>query len=75
MRLSEFWQLMDQEFGPAYARTLAAGHALHALGDRTVLRAIEDGVSVRTVWTTLCDDLQVPEERRFIADRKKRSRT
>lgn len=72
MRLSEFWTLMDQEFGPAYARTLAAGHALHALGDRTVSAAIEDGVPARTVWTTLCEDLQVPEERRFPAARRRR---
>jgi hypothetical protein len=74
VRLSEFWALMEQEFGPTYARTLAAGHVLHGLGDRTATEAIEQGVPVRSVWFALCDDMQVPEERRFLADRKGRRR-
>lgn len=68
MRLSEFWALMEQEFGGAYGRTVAMTHAIHALGDRTATQAIDEAVPVRRVWTALCDDLQVPAQRRYLAD-------
>jgi len=70
MRLSEFWTLMEQEFGGPYGRTVATSHAIHALEDRTAEEAIEAGEPVRTVWLALCEDLQVPPERRFLADRR-----
>ena len=41
MRLSRFWELMNDEFGESYASSLARGHVLHALGDVTVLEALE----------------------------------
>jgi len=69
MRLSEFWTLMEQEFGGPYGRTVASSHVIHALADRTATEAIEAGEPVRQVWLALCDDLQVPPERRFVADR------
>lgn len=72
MRLSEFWALMDQEFGSAYARTLARSHAIHAFGDRTAEEAIEAGEPVRRVWEALCDDFDVPAARRHLADAKER---
>ena len=62
MRLSEFWTLMEQEFGRPYGRTMASSHAIHALGDRTADEAIEAGEPVRMVWLALCDDLQIPPE-------------
>lgn len=68
VRLSQFWALMDQEFGSAYARSLARTHALHAFGDRTAEEAIEAGVPVRSVWEALCDDFDVPPERRHLAE-------
>lgn len=71
MRLSEFWALMEQEFGGPYGRTIAGGHAIHAMGDKTAVDAIEAGESVRAVWLALCNDLQIPEERRFPADRRR----
>ncbi|MGB3184851.1 MAG: DUF3046 domain-containing protein [Ornithinimicrobium sp.] len=70
MRLSEFWELMEQEFGGPYGRSLAGSHVIHALGDRTAIEAIEAGEQVRGVWWALCDDLQVPPERRLRADRR-----
>lgn len=70
MRLSEFWQLVEQEFGAAYGRTVTARHVVHALGDRTADEAIEAGMPVRRVWRALCEDLDVPEERRYLRDRK-----
>ncbi len=70
MRLSVFWSLMDDEFGPAYSRTLARDHALLALGDRTADQALEAGVPARDVWEALCDAMDVPPERRFGKDPK-----
>lgn len=63
--MSHFWTLMEDEFGPAYAGSLARDHVLGALGNRTVLQAIADGEPPRAVWEALCDDMGVPEERRL----------
>ena len=70
MRLSRFWTLMTDEFGGAYADTLARGHVVHALGDRTVAAALEDGLQPRTVWEALCEDMSIPEHRRLGIDRE-----
>lgn len=61
---------MTDEFGEAYADTLARGHVVHALGDRTVSAALEGGTPPRVVWEALCDDLGIPEHRRLGVDRE-----
>ncbi|HET7397942.1 MAG TPA: DUF3046 domain-containing protein [Intrasporangium sp.] len=63
--MSHFWTLMNDEFGQAYAGSLARDHVLHALSGRTVLQAIEDGVPPRDVWEAICEDMEVPAERRL----------
>lgn len=68
MRLSRFWTLLNDEFGEAYAGTLARDHVIGALGNRTVLQALEDGEQPREVWLALCDDMGVPEGRRLGAE-------
>ena len=68
MRISHFWTLMNDEFGEAYAPTLARRHVLGVLGGRTVLEALDEGVHPRVVWLALCDDMDVPQERRFGRD-------
>ncbi|WEV79437.1 DUF3046 domain-containing protein [Janibacter cremeus] len=70
MRLSRFWTLMTDEFGQAYADTLARGHVVQALGDRTAAAALDAGVPPRTVWEHLCEDLGIPEDRRLGVDRE-----
>ena len=65
MRISDFWRLMDDEFGAAYARSLARDHVLGALGNRTPLEALESGTKPREAWLALCVDLDVPMERRL----------
>ena len=65
VRLSDFWRLMDDEFGAAYARSLARDHVLGALGNRTPLEAIESGTKPREAWSALCADMDVPAERRL----------
>jgi len=72
VRLSEFWRLLDEEFGTARARALADHHVLAALGspaELTPAKAIDRGVDPARVWEALCDDFQVPVERRLGKDR------
>ena len=63
MRMSDFWRLMEDEFGAAYARSLARDHVLGALGNRTALQALEAGTRPREAWLALCADMDVPAER------------
>jgi hypothetical protein len=65
MRTSDFWRLMDDEFGAAYAHSLARDHVLGALGNRTPLQALESGTTPREAWLALCADMDVPVERRL----------
>jgi hypothetical protein len=61
--LSEFWGLVDGEFGPAQGRTLVRDHVIGALGHRTAQEALDDGQEPREVWLALAADLEVPRER------------
>ena len=63
---------MNDEFGESYAGSLARDHVIGALGNRTALRALEDGQSPRTVWLALCDDMDVPESRRLGVEHRAR---
>ena len=65
MRLSDFWRLMDDEFGAASARSLARDHVLGSLGNLTPLQALESGIEPREAWLALCVDMDVPVERRL----------
>ncbi|HZI96875.1 MAG TPA: DUF3046 domain-containing protein [Actinomycetales bacterium] len=64
VRLSDFWQLMDGEFGRAYARSLAADQVMADLADRTASQALDAGVRPRDVWVAVCDAMSVPPKRR-----------
>ena len=72
MRLSEFWALMEQEFGEGYAQIVATSRTLSSLGSRTAEQAIEDGERVRDVWEALCRDLDVPPEHHYLPEPKRR---
>jgi len=63
MRISDFWRLMDDEFGAGYARSLARDHVLAALDNRTPMQALESGTAPREAWLALCADMDVPRER------------
>lgn len=63
--MSEFWQLVDGEFGAAHGRTLVRDHVIGALGHRTAEQALAAGEQPRTVWLALCVDLEVPPERHW----------
>lgn len=74
MRLSEFRQLVDDEFGGPYARVLVSDLVLTELGGRTAERALSDGAEPREVWLALCRANDVPEARWYGIGPKKRSR-
>ncbi|OLT23292.1 signal transduction histidine kinase [Ornithinimicrobium sp. CNJ-824] len=71
MRLSEFWALMEQEFGQGYAALVAQDQALGSLGSRTVEQALADGEPVRQVWRAVVNDLDVPPEHHHLPDRRR----
>jgi hypothetical protein len=72
MRVSRFWTLLEDEFGAAYAGSLARSHVMAALGGRTATEALDAGVPPRDVWLALCADMDVPEGRRHGRDVPKR---
>ena len=59
---------MAEEFGEAYAGSLARTQHLTALEGRTAEQALAAGVAPRAVWTALCDQMDVPEARRHGRD-------
>lgn len=70
MRYSEFWDLVDDVFGPRIGRTLVTDQVLGPLGERTGAQALEDGEEPRVVWRALCDAMDVPKELRWGSDRR-----
>lgn len=62
MRLTEFRELVDRQFGAVRASSMLMDHVLMTLGGRTAAQAIEDGVEPRDVWRALCADFDVPRE-------------
>lgn len=60
MRLTEFHERVEGRFGPVRGGSMLVDHVLTALGGRTALQAIDDGVDPRDVWRALCADFDVP---------------
>lgn len=65
MRRSEFDRAVADEFGTVYGASLLRDLVLRPLGERTGERALRDGVPPREVWAVLCDEMDVPEHRRY----------
>ena len=68
MRLSQFWQLMEDEFGATYAHVLAGQLVLTKL-QLTAADALRQGVHPREIWESVCVQQEVPEERHWGKDR------
>ena len=62
MRLTEFHELVEAQFGSVRGASLLVDHVLTRLGGRTAEQAIEDGADPREVWRALCADFDVPRE-------------
>ena len=65
MREREFWALLDEVFGRTYGRSLAHDQGLLALEGMSVVDALASGVEPRVVWNVLCDQMEVPDSRRW----------
>ena len=64
VRLTEFWDRMNAQFGEVYAQSVAKDFVFDKLGGRTIERALADGVDAKTVWRAVCDTFKVPENMR-----------
>ncbi len=62
VRLTEFHELVEAQFGAVRASSMLVDHVLTRLGGRTAAQAIEAGVEPRDVWRALCADFDVPRE-------------
>ncbi|TDC27865.1 DUF3046 domain-containing protein [Streptomyces sp. 8K308] len=60
MRLTDFWQRMAEQFGPAYADSFARDHVMSELGGKTVNEALAEGWSAKDVWRAVCAAMDVP---------------
>lgn len=64
MRQSQFRELMEGEFGPVRAASLARDHVFAELDGQTVEQAVESGVELRRIWRAVCEAYEVPQARR-----------
>ena len=64
MRLTEFWRRMDEQFGSAYAQSVAKDYVIAGLGGRTIMQALADGEDVKVVCRAVCVAFDVPERLR-----------
>lgn len=64
MRRSEFDRAVDDEFGPR-GGSLLTDLVLSAVGGRTSMDALAAGVDPRDVWLALCEETNVPANRRY----------
>ena len=62
VRLTEFNELVEGQFGVARGASLLVDHVLAGFGGRTAAQAVEDGVEPRDVWRALCADFEVPRD-------------
>lgn len=66
--MSEFWALMEQEFGSGYAEVVARTQTLRSLGSQTVDQALEAGVPARRVWEAVVRHMDVPPQHHWLPE-------
>ncbi|MBJ8345009.1 DUF3046 domain-containing protein [Antrihabitans sp. YC2-6] len=62
MRLTDFRELVQTEFGTARGDAILTDHVLPKFG-RTGAQAIEAGIDPREVWRAMCAEFDVPRTR------------
>ena len=55
---------MDEQFGSAYAQSVAKDYVLAGLGGRTITQALADGEDVKVVWRAVSAAFNVPDRLR-----------
>jgi hypothetical protein len=63
LRLSEFRELMNDEFGPGYAEVVAKDLVLTEHGDKSGEQLISEGEDPKDVWLAICRQNGVPKSR------------
>jgi len=64
MRLTEFWERMDEHLGATYATSFARDHVITELDGLTVEQALEAGVETKQVWRAVVSAANLPESAR-----------
>lgn len=64
MRHNEFWSRMEEVLGPVQCRLWAESTVMSALGGRTAVRALADGMPPREVWAAVGEALDLPAKKR-----------
>jgi hypothetical protein len=50
VKLTDFWNRLEQTFGADYARSVARDQVFSALGGRSIEQALADHLEVHTIW-------------------------
>jgi predicted metalloprotease len=64
VRLTVFWDRMNQQFGETYAESVAKDYVMAELGGRTIDQALGEGESAKRVWQAVCATFDVPQRLR-----------
>ncbi|MEV5707834.1 DUF3046 domain-containing protein [Actinoallomurus sp. NPDC052274] len=64
MRLTVFWDRMNQQFGEGYAESVAKDYVMAELDGRTIEQALADGESAKDVWRAVCATFDVQQRLR-----------
>jgi len=64
VRESELWRRLTEVLGDGYVRSWAGSQAIPELGSRTVLEALEQGESPKTIWRACWTLLELPDSLR-----------
>jgi hypothetical protein len=62
---SEFWQVVEETFGPVYGRSLVEDLVLTSLGGRTAAQAVREGDDPQRVWDAVCVEMELGEAARW----------
>ena len=65
MREREFWELLEEVFGRTYGRSLSRDQRMPKLANMTVVEALDAVEEPRVVWNVLCDQMEVPDSKRW----------
>jgi len=71
VRHSQFWALLEDEFGSANAGVIASSLELPGL-KATAQEALSAGIDARVIWQAVCDLHDIPTERRLGKDKAPR---
>lgn len=63
MRHSELRRALTEEFGDARSQMIVRDHWLRDLS-ATAAEALASGIDAKTVWRAICEEFDIPEDRR-----------